>query len=252
MNYTGLKDNVAIVTGATSGIGKGISKVLQEHDVQLMLSGRDFNKAADLTAQKPENTKLLAGDIKEPAYNELLVNSALAEFGQINYLVLCAGQLGIGPVDQLSLDDWHSTITTNLNAVFYMLKYAIPAIKKSGGGSIVIIGSMAAFHAFPNHPAYTASKGALIPLVRQVALDYGPDVRINLVCPAQVKTPLLDASVEAFPNPDEILKETAQKLPLKRLGTPDDIAQAVLFLLSDNASWITGSYFNVDGGFLAT
>ena len=152
----------------------------------------------------------------------------------------------------MSLEDWHDTVATNLHAVFYLLKHGIPAMIKSGGGSIVIIGSVAAFHAFPNHPAYTASKGALPALVRQVALDYGPAIRINLVCPAQVKTPLLHNSVNAFENPDEILEQTAQRLPLKRLGTPEDIANSVLHLLSDEASWVTGSYFIVDGGFLAT
>ncbi|MEM1137031.1 MAG: SDR family oxidoreductase [Bacteroidota bacterium] len=166
--------------------------------------------------------------------------------------MLSAGQLGIGSIEKLSIEDWQETIATNLHAVFYLLKYALPIMKEHAGSSIVIIGSVAAYHAFPNHPAYTASKGALQPLIRQVALDYGPRIRINLVSPAQVKTPLLDASVKAFPNPDEILQQTAQKLPLKRLGTPEDIAQAVLFLLSEDASWITGSNFTVDGGFLST
>jgi NAD(P)-dependent dehydrogenase (short-subunit alcohol dehydrogenase family) len=116
----------------------------------------------------------------------------------------------------------------------------------------VIIGSVAAHHAFPNHPAYTASKGALPPLVRQLARDYGPEIRINLVSPAQVITPLLQDSVKAFENPGAILEETARKLPLKRLGLPEDIANTVLHLLSDRAGWITGSEFIVDGGFLAS
>jgi NAD(P)-dependent dehydrogenase (short-subunit alcohol dehydrogenase family) len=120
------------------------------------------------------------------------------------------------------------------------------------GGSIVVIGSVAAFHAFPNHPAYCASKGALISLVRQIALDYGPAIRINLLCPAQVMTPLLQDSVRAFEHPDQILAETAQRLPMKRLGTTEDIASATRFLLGGESSWITGSYFVIDGGFLAT
>ncbi|MBT29066.1 MAG: oxidoreductase [Thalassobius sp.] len=252
MKYSGLAGKTAIVTGATSGIGKGISLALQSEKVNLILSGRDANKVKDLTGGNEASTKILAGDIKEADYNKALVDLAINEFGQLNYLVLSAGQLGIEALDKLSIEDWNNTIATNLNAVFYLLKYAIPAIKNSGGGSIVIIGSVAAHHAFPNHPAYCASKGALEALVRQVAADYGPEIRINLVNPAQVQTPLLDASVEAFPNPDEILAETANKLPMKRIGTPSDIANTALFLLSDDASWTTGSSFNVDGGFLAT
>ena len=124
--------------------------------------------------------------------------------------------------------------------------------RRKAKGSVVIIGSVAALHAFPGHPAYTASKGALPALVRQMALDYSPDIRINLVSPAQVVTPLLTDSIRAFENPEDILDETSRKLPMKRLGTVDDIAHTVLHLLSDNAGWITGSNFVVDGGFLAT
>ena len=168
----------------------------------------------------------------------------------INGLVLAAGQLGIGKVHELSLDDWHDTLDANLSSVFYLLKYALPHL--TDGGQVVVIGSVAANHAFPEHPAYTASKGALPALVKQVALDYGPQVRINLVSPAQVLTPLLQDSVKAFENPDTILQETANKLPLKRLGNPSDITNMVLFLLGEQSSWVTGSNFVVDGGFLST
>ena len=163
---------------------------------------------------------------------------------------MAAGQLGIGRVHELSQEDWDDTIATNLSAVFYLLNYAIPHLKQ--GGQIVIIGSVAALHAFPEHPAYTASKGALPALVKQIALDYGPAIRINLVSPAQVLTPLLQNSVKAFDNPETILEETAARLPMTRLGRPRDIASMVLYLLGDKASWITGSNFVLDGGFLST
>ena len=247
-----MKDKAAIITGGTSGIGKGVAEALSMGGARLVINGRDLTKGNDLIRELNGEACFLAGDVKDPESNRQLVEEALKRYGRLDQMIISAGQLGIGKIDTLSLEDWHDTISTNLHAVFYLLKYGIPAMLESGGGSIVIIGSVAAFHAFPNHPAYTASKGALPSLVRQVALDYGPEVRINLVCPAQVKTPLLDNSVRAFDNPAEILEETAQRLPLKRLGTPEDIANAVLYLLSDSASWITGSYFNIDGGFLST
>ena len=242
----------AIITGATSGIGQGIAWALNKQGANLILSGRNVGRGQRLEKQLGPSAHFVAGDIKQPRANEALVEAALERFGRLDMLVLSAGQLGIGKLDTLSLEDWQETIATNLNAVFYLLKYAIPEMQKRGEGSVVIIGSVAALHAFPNHPAYSASKGALPALVRQLARDYSPEIRVNLVSPAQVITPLLHNSVKAFDNPDEILEETAQKLPMKRLGLPEDIAHTVLHLLSDQASWITGSNFVVDGGFLAT
>ena len=242
----------AIITGATSGIGQGIAWALNKQGANLILSGRNVGRGQRLEKQLGPSAHFVAGDIKQPRANEALVEAALERFGRLDMLVLSAGQLGIGKLDTLSLEDWQETIATNLNAVFYLLKYAIPEMQKRGEGSVVIIGSVAALHAFPNHPAYSASKGALPALVRQLARDYSPEIRVNLVSPAQVITPLLHNSVKAFDNPDEILEETALKLPMKRLGLPEDIAQTVLHLLSDQSSWITGSNFVVDGGFMAT
>ena len=242
----------AIITGPTSGIGQGIAWALNKQGANLILSGRNVGRGQRLEKQLGPSAHFVAGDIKQPRANEALVQAALERFGRLDMLALSAGRLGIGKLHTLSVDDWQDTIATNLNAVFYLLKYAIPEMQKRGEGSVVIIGSVAALHAFPNHPAYSASKGALPALVRQLARDYSPEIRVNLVSPAQVITPLLHNSVKAFDNPDEILEETAQKLPMKRLGLPEDIAHTVLHLLSDQASWITGSNFVVDGGFLAT
>lgn len=247
-----IKDKVAIVTGATSGMGKDIAEALINIGAKVILGGRDNDRGNKLVTQLGSRAFFQDGDVKEPKVNERLVKTALTRFGHLDLLVMAAGQLGIGRIDTLSLKDWDETIATNLSAVFYLLKVAIPAMKLNGGGSVVIIGSVAAHHAFPNHPAYTASKGALPALVKQVARDYSPAIRINLVSPAQVETPLLHHSVKAFENPDKILEETAQQLPMKRLGQPQDITSTVIHLLSANASWITGSNFIVDGGFLAT
>jgi NAD(P)-dependent dehydrogenase (short-subunit alcohol dehydrogenase family) len=244
MNFKG---KTAIVTGATSGMGQDIAGALKQQGANVVASGRDQERGAELQAQ---GMTFVAGDVKIPEYSQSLVNTALASYGQLDLLVLSAGQLGIGKIDELSIEDWDQTIATNLSAVFYLLKYALPHLKN--GGQIVVIGSVAALHAFPEHPAYTAFKGALPALIKQVALDYGPAVRINLVSPAQVKTPLLEDSVKAFENPQAILSETAERLPLKRLGVPEDITNLVLFLLSEEASWITGSNFTIDGGFLST
>lgn len=241
---------VSIVTGATSGMGKDIATRLVSLKGNVVLSGRDTDRGSSLEEELGAQALFVSGDVGDPLINQTLVHTARDKFGRLDYVVMSAGKLGIGSITELSVEEWNKTIHTNLSSIFYLLKHAIPVMLESGGGSIVVIGSVAAHHAFPNHPAYTASKGALPSLVRQIALDYGPEIRINLVSPAQVRTPLLYDSVKAFPNPDEILQDTAQKLPMKRLGEPGDITGTVIHLLSNQASWITGADFVVDGGFL--
>ena len=121
-----------------------------------------------------------------------------------------------------------------------------------GGGNILSTGSIGTFKGFPNHPAYCATKGALVPLTKVMALDYAKDgIRVNCICPGQIDTPLLWDSAEAFPDPETIIQEVTNRIPLKRLGTPEDIARFALFLVSDHASWVTGQHFTVDGGIMA-
>lgn len=245
-NFSG---KTAIITGATSGMGEAATRMLAEAGANVLISGRNISKGEELSAELGESARVLTGDVSLSITNKLLVREATKEFGAIHHVVIAAGKLGVGKLDELDEDEWESTISTNLNAVFYLLKYALPEMKKSGGGSIVIIGSIASRHAFPNHPAYAASKAALEGLVRQAALDYSPEIRINLITPAQVDTPLLRDSVKAFENPETIIQETEEKIPMKRLGTTKDINSAIAFLLSDDSSWITGSNIVVDGGF---
>lgn len=246
------KGKTAIITGATSGMGQDVAEQLVALGANVVLSGRSEDRGTKLEQALNPAGHFIPGDIKDPEVNSNLVTAAEDRFGRLDYCVLSAGQLGIGNITSLAIEDWNDTVTTNLSAIFYLLKYAIPVMLETGGGSIVVIGSVAGQHAFPNHPAYCASKAAIPTLVQQIALDYSPQIRINVVSPAQVLTPLLQDSVEAFPNPDEILQETANKLPMQRLGLPRDITGTVIHLLSEQASWITGSNFIVDGGFLST
>jgi NAD(P)-dependent dehydrogenase (short-subunit alcohol dehydrogenase family) len=171
-------------------------------------------------------------------------------FGRVDVAVANAGVLGLGSVTELPVESWKRTLAVNLDAVFYLMRAAIPAMRANGGGSILVNASIAAFKGFPNHAAYCASKGALVALVRQVAIDVGPAIRVNVLCPGPVDTPLLWDSAVAFPEPAEAVAAAGRKTILKRLGQPEDVAKAALFLVSSESDWITGSALTIDGGIM--
>jgi NAD(P)-dependent dehydrogenase (short-subunit alcohol dehydrogenase family) len=248
-----LKAKSIIVTGATSGMGMAMSKTFVREGANVILSGRDIERG--LTLEKEFNLTqkkavFVAGDISKPQANENLVKEAIRNFGKLDIIVTNAGNLGIGSVTDISLEEWDYTLATNLNAVFYLSRYAIPEMKKTGKGVILVNSSIAAFKSFPNHAAYCASKAALVALVKEMALDYGPELRVNTICPGPVDTPLIWDSAKAFQDPNTIVQQTANNTLMKRLGKPEDIASLALFLISEEASWITGSAFTIDGGIL--
>ncbi len=219
-----------------------------------MISGRDEGRGrevADGIVARGGAAAFVPGDIAQVETNQRLVDTALQQFGHVDILAPNAGILGIGGVLEPPLEVWKQTIDVNLNAVYYLIKLAAPVMIAGGGGSIVVNGSIAAYKGFHNHPAYCASKGALISLVRQLALDLAPTIRVNILCPGQVDTPLLWDSAKAFADPARAVQAVADKMPLGRLGTPEDIARAALFLASDDASWITGAALTIDGGIMA-
>jgi NAD(P)-dependent dehydrogenase (short-subunit alcohol dehydrogenase family) len=248
-----LQGKVAIVTGATIGMGQGIAERFAREGAAVVCGGRDSERGkavVDGIVAAGGRAELVTGNIGTFEANQALVARAKETFGGVDILVPNAGILGIGSVTEVSLATWHETIATNLHAVFYLCRAAIPEMLARGGGAIVVNGSIAAMKAFPNHPAYCASKGALVPLVKQLALDYGPKIRANLMCPGPVDTPLLWDSAKAFPDPAVAVQNTVARTALKRLGLPADIASLALFLASDDSSWITGTAFTIDGGAL--
>ena len=248
-----LDGKVAVVTGATSGIGRGIAELFAHEGASVIVSGRDCPRGDEVVKgirAQGGKAEFISSDITTYEGNEVLVNKALEFFGGVDILVPNAGVLGIGSITTVSLETWHETIATNLHAVFYLVRSGIGQMQKRQGGTILVVGSIAAYKGFPKHAAYCASKGALVPLIKQIALDYGPGVRANLLCPGPVDTPLLSDAAKAFPNPETIVQQVAEETALKRLGVPADIAKAALFLVSDDSSWITGSAITIDGGIM--
>lgn len=240
-----------IVTGATSGMGRAIAIELAKEGANLILSGRNEDAGMSLIEEIGKNVYFLPGDVSEIAYNQQLVELAIQNFGQLDGISTNAGRLGLGSITSLDPTDWSRTLDVNLNSVFYLLKFALPELQKRPGASVTINASIAAFKSFPNHPAYCASKAGLVALTKQAAVDYGPDVRINCICPGPVDTPFIHASAVAFPNPAKAVENAGKNTVVQRLGLPEDIAKLVRFLASDDASWITGSVYTIDGGIMA-
>lgn len=240
----------AIVTGATQGMGRAIAERYAAEGARVTVNGRNRELGEEVVAaitKKGGEALFVQADVRHQEENQKLVGRCVETFGSVDIVVSCAGVLGLGSVTGVSMETWHSTLDTNLNAFFYLLRAAIPEMQ-TNGGNVVVIGSIAAHKGFPNHAAYCASKGAVQSLVKQAAVDYAPEIRINLIQPGPVDTELYRSSAVAFPNPDTILDEVPGSLPLGRTGTPEDIAKTALFLASEDSSWITGSVLTIDGG----
>jgi len=242
---------VAIVTGATSGMGQEIARMFVQEGASVILSGRNQergNRFLEEYQAAESKVRFCAGNVAVPETNQLLVQAAVEEFGRLDFISTNAGMLGLGSVTEVPLEVWEETISTNFLSVFYLCRFAIPEMLKAGGGNIIVNASIAADTCFPNHAAYCSSKAAIVALTRQMALDYGPDIRVNAICPGPVDTPLIWNSAAAFEDPSSAVEAAADTTLLKRLGTPKDIARLVKFLASEESSWVTGTSLCIDGG----
>lgn len=246
-----LRGKVFIITGATGGMGMAIARLFLREGASLVLSGRDGEKG-ELLLNEIKSIKqtgyFVRGDVSDPQTNQALVMKAEVAFGRLDGLVTNAGSLGLGSVTEIDLMEWQNTMAVNLYSVFYLCRFAIPLMQKSGGGAIVVNSSIGASKSFPNHAAYNTSKAGLVALTKQIALDYGPTIRANVICPGPVDTQLIRDSAKAFSDPEKAVRAAGEKTAMKRLGQPEDIANLALFLASDKSSWMTGSAVTIDGG----
>ena len=189
-------------------------------------------------------------DVTQPEAVSSLVDTALATYGRLDVLFNNAGIAGeFGNTASCTLDNWSRVIDVNLNAVFYGLKYAIPAMLQNDGGSIINTASVLGMVALPDSPAYAASKGAVIQLTKAAALEYASSgIRINCICPGTIMTSMFDRMIAATP---ELEDQLPAMVPMGRLGRPEEVARFVLFLACDDSSFCTGAPFIMDGGRLA-
>ena len=247
-----LKDKVALVTGGSSGIGLAVAQVWAREGAKVVVSDVNTEQgekaAADLCAQG-HDALFVQADVGDPGACEALVARTVAHYGRLD--VAC-NNAGIGgdqqPTADYPLDAWDKVIRINLSGVFYGMKYQIAAMLKNGGGSIVNMASILGAVGFANAPAYSAAKHGVLGLTQAAALEYSAKgVRINAVGPGFIHTPMISGlEQDAAANAALVAAH-----PIGRLGRAEEVAELVAWLSSDRASFITGSYYPVDGGYLA-
>jgi NAD(P)-dependent dehydrogenase (short-subunit alcohol dehydrogenase family) len=249
-----LADKVTIVTGGGTGIGAAIARTFAHEGAKVTITGRRkelLDEVADQIAAAGGHALAVPSSVTDEADVQRAVQATLATFGRADILVNNAGNLShAGPLHETSDEIWDNVMDVFLKSVFRFSRAVIPHMQRQGGGSIVNIGSvlgLKAALAFPVHP-YAVAKAGVAMLTKTIAVHYAKDgIRCNCVAPALTETPMIESRLK-----DAAVRRTMEaQYPLGRLGRPDDIAQAVLYLASDDAAWTTGTIITVDGGIMA-
>ena len=245
-----LVGKVALVTGGGSGIGQACAIDLARHGAHVVVVDRDFDHArhvASVISSDGGTALAVVADVADDSSVAMAVAGAVKEFGALHIAVNNAGIGGdIAPTADQSIDGWRRVLSVNLDGVFYCMRHEIPEMKKAGGGSIINMASILGAVGYANSAGYVAAKHAVVGLTQTAAIEYAAEgIRVNAVGPGFINTPLLGTL------PPEVLSIIAGLHPMNRLGEPQEVADLVTFLASSHASFITGGYYPVDGGYLS-
>jgi NAD(P)-dependent dehydrogenase (short-subunit alcohol dehydrogenase family) len=242
-----LNNRVAIVTGGASGIGKATAELFVKEGAKVIIGDLASSKGAEVAAQL--GAIFVATDVRESSQIEALVKNATTRFGRLDVMYNNAGIGPAGPLLQFSEEDYHRTIAVDLDSVFWGLKHAGKVMVAQGRGAIVSTASVAGVSGSPGLSAYNAAKHGVVGLTRNAALEFARfGVRVNCVCPGVIETPLVMDNFAGFEGARKVLDGLH---PMGRMGQPIEIAKAVLFLASDDSSFVTGHALVVDGGMMA-
>ena len=248
-----LGGKIVLVTGATSGIGAAIAEACAAAGATLMLTGRSAergNLALKRAQAHQGQMQFLAGDLSAPQWPDEIVAETVRRFGRLDVLINNAGIIYRGTVADCSDVEWDDIVAVNMTAVFRLSRAAVRRMRTEGGGAIVNIASDWGLVGGRNAFAYCASKGAVVQMTRAMAVDHAKDdIRVNCVCPGDVDTPMLASGIaKRGMTQEQGLKHLGDQVPLGRVARPEEIAKAVVFLASDDSSYMTGAALAVDGG----
>ncbi len=249
-----LDGKVALITGAASGQGRAAANVFAAHGARVAVV--DINReGADDTVREIEEiggeSVALHADVSLQVHAERMVAQTIARFGRLDVLYNNAAVQMSGRLVECTEDEWDLTISTNLSAIFWASRAAIPHMLEGGGGSIINTASTLGLIGSEGFAAYGAAKAGLVMLTKQLAVEFGPSIRANVIAPGSIDTPRFRKVLDDNPDRDSFLSMLLGNLPLKRLGTADDIAATALFLASDLSAYTSGAVIPVDGGLAA-
>ena len=253
-----LEGKVAVITGATGGIGSAAARLFAQEGARVALVDLDEAALREVALSIGEDkASYTAADVTQPDQTQDYINAAVERWGGIDILLANAGIEGVlSLITDYPIDVFDRVMAVNVRAVWLGIKYAVPAIRERGGGSIVITSSTAGIGGAPEMSAYNTSKHAVIGLMRTAALEFAPDIRVNTVNPAPIETRMMrsieEMRVAAMDDSkvtvDVIKQSAADRIPLQRYGEPEEVARLMLFLASDDSSFCTGGVYMVDGG----
>jgi NAD(P)-dependent dehydrogenase (short-subunit alcohol dehydrogenase family) len=242
----------AIVTGATSGIGRAAAIALGRVGWCVMVTGRDESRGRAVVDSLNGGGDFLAIELNEPGSPERLVDRTVERWGRLDLLVNNAGIHALGTVADISEDDYDRIMDLNLRAAVLLAGATVRAMRSGGGGVIVNVSSEAGIVAVPGQVVYNVSKAGLIMLTKSIAVDHAKDgIRAVTVCPGTTRTPLVEEAIAGAPNPAEHERMLASSRPANRLGRPEEIASAIVYVASEEASFLSGTEIVVDGGYTA-
>jgi NAD(P)-dependent dehydrogenase (short-subunit alcohol dehydrogenase family) len=244
------ENKVVLITGGTRGIGFATAKLFADEGAHVVIVGRDQDKSTEAAREVPGRGE--AGDVAVAADCERIVARTLSLHGHLDILVNCAGVIFRNrTVENMTEEEWDITFDVNVKGTFLMCKYALPALRETKG-CIVNVSSYVGMVGFAGGSAYAASKAAILNLTRSMALDYAEEgIRVNAVCPGSVDTDMIHSAWQQFGDVEQAKKLWAAKHPLGRIASAEEVARTILFLASEEASFITGTGLVVDGGITA-
>ena len=249
-----LEGKTALVTGAASGIGLQTSIRLAEEGALVMMTDINLEEGLQQAEKLGANSAFLKLDNTEEEEWISVLSKTVKRFGRLNILVNSAGMVLIADVEQITLEDWRKVHAVNLDGTFLGCKHGVRVMKEFGAGSIINLSSISGMIGGFNLAAYNSSKGAVRMLTKSVALHCaraGYGIRCNSIHPTFIETPMLESMIRDSPDPEKARQTLVRQVPLRRIGKPDDVANMIVYLASDESTFVTGTEMVIDGGVIA-